>query len=85
MTSQKYQPTAKDLERWEKLDELGMTAMCGTPMSDEEYEQRLQSVINGSCFTKYLDKVLKQKQELQDKLAAIEKTEQMLRKKIAEV
>ncbi len=44
MTSRKYQPTAEDLERWEKLDELGMTAMCGTPISDEEYEQRLQSI-----------------------------------------
>ncbi|WP_243146604.1 hypothetical protein [Scytonema sp. UIC 10036] len=53
-------------------------------MSDEEYEHRLQSVIDGSCFAKYLDKVLKQKQELQDKLAGIEKTEQMLRAKIAE-
>ncbi|MBW4667947.1 MAG: hypothetical protein KME60_11080 [Cyanomargarita calcarea GSE-NOS-MK-12-04C] len=84
MTSQKYEPTTEDLERWEKLDELGMTAMCGTPMSDEEYEHRLQSVIDGSCFVKYLDKVLKQKQELEDKLAGIEKTEQMLRTKIAE-
>jgi hypothetical protein len=26
MTSQKYEPTTEDLERWEKLDELGMTA-----------------------------------------------------------
>lgn len=84
MTTQKHQPTAADLKRWEQLDELGMTAMCGTPMSDEEYEQRLQSVIDGSCFAKYLDKVLKQKLELQDQLAAIEKTEQMLRTKIAE-
>jgi hypothetical protein len=84
MTSQ-HQPTAEDLKRWEILDELGMTAMCGTPMSDEEYEQRLQSVIDGSCFVKYLDKVLNEKQKLQEKLAAVEKTEQMLRKKIAEV
>jgi hypothetical protein len=53
-------------------------------MSDEEYEHRLQSVIDGSCFAKYLEKVLKQKQELQDKLVSIEKTEQMLRAKIAE-
>jgi cell division protein FtsB len=34
---------------------------------------------------KYLEKVLKQKQELQNKLAGIEKTEQMLRAKIAEL
>ncbi len=84
MTSQQYQPTTEDLKRWERLDELGMTAMCGTPMSDEEYEHRLQSVIDGSCFTKYLNKILKQKQELQDKLKGIEQTEQMLRAKIAE-
>lgn len=43
MTSEKYQHSAVDLKRWSELDELGMTAMCGTPMSDEEYEQRLQS------------------------------------------
>ncbi len=84
MTNQKYQPTTEDLKRWQRLDELGMTAMCGTPMSDEEYEHRLQSVIDGSCFTKYLDKVLKRKKELQDKLKGIEQTEQMLRAKIAE-
>jgi hypothetical protein len=77
--------TTADLNRWEKLDELGMTAMCGTPMSDEEYEQRLQSVIDGSCFVKYLDKVLQQKLELQNQLVALSETEQMLRTKIAEV
>ena len=43
MTSEKHQLTTADLKRWEELDELGMTAMSGTPMSDEEYEQRLQS------------------------------------------
>ena len=71
MKSEKHQPTTADLKRWEELDELGMTAMCGTPMSDEEYEQRLQSVIDGSCFAKYLDKILKQKLQLQDQLAAL--------------
>lgn len=85
MTNQKERLTTEDLERWEKVDELGMTAICGTPMLNEEYEHRIQSVIDGSCFVKYLEKVLKQKQELQNKLAGIEKTEQMLRTKIAEL
>lgn len=85
MTNEKQQPTTEDLERWERWDELGMTAMCGTPMSDEEYEQRLQSVIDGSCFSKYLDKVLKQKLQLQNQLAALSETEQILLTKIAEI
>lgn len=79
-----HRKSLPEINAWvEKLHELEATAMCGTPISDEEYEQRLQSVIDGSCFAKYLDKVLKQKQEIQTKLAAIEKTEQMLRAKIA--
>ncbi|MBD2774337.1 hypothetical protein ICL16_20240 [Iningainema sp. BLCCT55] len=85
MTSEKHQPTTADLKRWEELDELGMTAMCGKPMSDEEYEQRLQSVIDGSCFAKYLNKVLKQKLQLQNQLAALSQTEQMLLTRIAEI
>ena len=83
MTSEKHQSTTASLKRWSELDELGMTAMCGTPMSDEEYEQRLQSVIDGSCFAKYLDKILKQKLHLQDQLAALLQTEEMLHAKIA--
>ena len=85
MTSEKHQRTTASLKRWEELDELGMTAMCGTPMSDEEYEQRLQSVIDGSCFAKYLDKILKQKLHLQDQLAALSQTEEMLLAKIASI
>ncbi len=83
MTSEKHQHSAASLKRWEELDELGITAMCGTPMSDEEYEQRLQSVIDGSCFVKYLEKVRVQKLHLQDQLAALSQTEQMLLTKIA--
>lgn len=85
MSNEKYQPTREDLERWERLDELGMTAMCGTPMSDEEKERRLQSVIDGSCFKKYLEGILQRKQKLLERLAATEKTEQLLRDKIAEM
>ncbi|NJN07550.1 MAG: hypothetical protein HC815_05985 [Richelia sp. RM1_1_1] len=66
------------------LDELGMTAMCGTPLSDEEYEQKLQSVIDGSGLVKYLNKVLMQKQDLLKKLADLEAVEQVLRDKIAQ-
>ncbi len=43
--------TLPEINAWvERLHELEATAMCGTPISDEEYEQRLQSVIDGSCF-----------------------------------
>ena len=85
MNHEKYQPTKEDLERWERLDELGMTAMCGTPMSDEEKDRRIQSVIDGSCFKKYLEGILQRKQKLLKRLAATEKTEQLLRDKIAQM
>ncbi len=85
MNKEKYQPTQKDLERWERLDELGLTAMCGTPMSQEEKDRRIQSVIDGSCFVKYLEGILQRKQKLLDKLAATEKTEKLLRDKIAQM
>ncbi|MEM7552488.1 MAG: hypothetical protein AAF378_00025 [Cyanobacteria bacterium P01_A01_bin.84] len=83
MTNEKYQPTKEDLERWERLDELGLTAMCGTPISDEEKDRRIQSVIDGSCLLKYLDKILKQKQEALKKLADLEEIEKVLREKIS--
>ena len=83
MTNEKYQPTKEDLERWERLDELGLTAMCGTPISDEEKGRRIQSVIDGSCLLKYLDKILKQKQEALKKLADLEEIEKVLREKIS--
>lgn len=85
MSNEKYQPTQEDLERWERLDELGLTAMCGTPMSQEEKDRRIQSVIDGSCFKKYLEGILQRKQRLLDKLAATEKTEKLLRDKIAQM
>ncbi|MEM6753071.1 MAG: hypothetical protein AAF630_08900, partial [Cyanobacteria bacterium P01_C01_bin.38] len=68
-----------------RLDELGMTAMCGTPMSQEEKDRRIQSVIDGSCFVKYLNKILERKQKLLERLATTEKTEKLLRDKIAEM
>lgn len=83
MDKQNYQPTEEEIKWRERLDELGMTAMCGTPMSDEEYEQRLQSVIDGSGLIKYLNKILKQKQEVLEKLADLEAIEQVLRDKIS--
>lgn len=85
MNNEKYQPTKEDLERWERLDELGLTAMCGTPMSDEEKDRRIQSVIDGSCFVKYLEGILQRKQKLLKKLEKTEKTEKLLRDKIAEM
>lgn len=55
-----------------------MTAMSGTPMSDEEKERRIQSVIDGSCFVKYLEKILERKQKLLKKLAATEKNREVI-------
>ena len=83
MDKQNYQPTEEEIKWRENLDELGMTAMCGTPLSDEEYERKLQSVIDGSGLLKYLDKILKQKQETFKKLADLEAIEQVLRDKIS--
>lgn len=85
MDKQNYQPTEEEIKWRERLDELGLTAMCGTPMSQEEKDRRIQSVIDGSCFVKYLEGILQRKQKLLDKLAATEKTEKLLRDKIAQM
>lgn len=84
-TSDKYKPTPEEIEKWRELDELGLTAIAGRPFSEEEYDERLQSVIDGSCFQKYLNKILRRKKETLQKLAELEETEQMLRKTIAEI
>ncbi|BAZ11681.1 hypothetical protein NIES4071_35070 [Calothrix sp. NIES-4071] len=76
----------EDLNAWvEKLHELDSSAMAGKIMTDEEYNSRLQSVIDGSCFQKYLNNILRQKEETLKKLAALEETENYLRKTISEV
>lgn len=81
----KSEPTPEELEKWgSELDELGMTAIAGRPMSDEEYNDRIQSVIDGSCFEKYLKGVLQRKEALLQKLADVEAVEQHLRNIIAE-
>lgn len=75
----------EEINAWvEQLHELESSAMAGKIMSDEEYNARIQSVIDGSCFQKYLDKILKQKEETLKKLTELSQTEQMLREKIAE-
>lgn len=80
------QKKLKEILAWvEQLHELDSSAMAGKSMTDEEYDSRLQSVIDGSCFQKYLDNILQQKQETLNKLAALEETEVYLRKTIAEV
>ncbi len=80
-----YEPTPEDLKKWEELDGLGMTAMAGRLFTDEEYNARLQSVIDGSCFQKYLNNILSTKEKTRKKLAALEETEQMLRKTLGEI
>ncbi|KYC40097.1 hypothetical protein WA1_29550 [Scytonema hofmannii PCC 7110] len=78
--------TQEEINAWvEQLHELESSAMAGKIMSDEEYNARIQSVIDGSCFQKYLDKILQQKEETLKKLTALSETEKMLREKIAEI
>ena len=84
--SAKNSYTKQEINAWvEQLHELESSAMAGRIMVDEEYNARIQSVIDGSCFQKYLDKVLLQKDETLKKLAALSQTEQMLKTKIAEI
>lgn len=76
----------ENISGWvEKLHELESSAMAGRIMTDEEYYSRLQSVIDGSCFQKYLNNILQQKEETLKKLAALEETENSLRKTISEI
>ncbi|BDA74717.1 hypothetical protein CAL7716_088830 [Calothrix sp. PCC 7716] len=78
--------TKQEVDAWvEQLHELESSAMAGRIMTDEEYNARIQSVIDGSCFQKYLNKILQQKEETLKKLADLSEAEQMLRKKIAEI
>ncbi|MBW4506334.1 MAG: hypothetical protein KME64_07470 [Scytonematopsis contorta HA4267-MV1] len=76
--------TLEEIKVWaEQLHKLESSS--GRIMSDEEYDARIESVIDGSCFQKYLNNILRQKEETLKKLAELEETEQMLRKTIAEV
>ena len=78
--------TDEELKEWgDRLDELGMTAVAGRPMSDEEYNARIQSVIDGTCFEKCLTAILRRKSKLLQELESTQKLEQQLRGYIAEI
>lgn len=75
-----------EIHAWvEKLHELENSAMICKIMSEEERNDRLQSVIDGSCFEKYLNNVLRQKELTLKKLADLEVVEENLRNIIAEL
>ncbi len=77
MSSEIYQPTSKQLQHWEKLDELDKYASAGI-MSESEQEQRVNNLLDKNYFHRRLEQLRTHKQKLLADLAWVEQREQLL-------
>ncbi|MBW4509128.1 MAG: hypothetical protein KME64_21795 [Scytonematopsis contorta HA4267-MV1] len=77
MSSEIYQPTSEQLQRWAELDELDKYASAGI-MSEEEQEQRVTAYLDKNYYPNLLEKVRQKKQKVQRFLAHLEQREQLL-------
>lgn len=77
MSSEIYQPTSKQLQHWEKLDELEKGASAGV-MSEEEQERRVNNLLDKNYFHRRLEELRTHKQKLLEDLTWVEQREQLL-------
>jgi hypothetical protein len=73
------QATAEDQLIWAELDELDSSAFSGPPISESLYQERFESIKNGSYKKKYLEILYNEKQKLLLKLERLEQFEAALK------
>lgn len=84
MSEYNNQQSAADIIRWGKrLDELDHLAVAGKAVSNEEFKQIAESVLNGTNWHTHLEKVRTKKQSLLAQIVEIEIVEQQLEQRIA--
>ncbi|RUT08455.1 hypothetical protein DSM106972_016230 [Dulcicalothrix desertica PCC 7102] len=77
MSSEIYQPTSKQLERWAKRDELDKYAFAGI-MSESEQEHHVKKFLDKNYYHHHLAQVRDNKQKLLKDLEYLEQREQLL-------
>ena len=76
------QATPEDKLIWAELDELDSSAFSGPPISARLYQERFESIKNGTYQQKYLEAVYSEKQKLLLKLEKLEQFEAALKAEI---
>lgn len=76
------QPSPEQIQYWKELDELDSSAFSGKPVSDSEFTEIVQSLLDGSNWVKRLDKVKAKKQQLLAKVAELEEIEREIEQKL---
>ncbi len=76
------QATAEDKLIWAELDELDSSAFSGPPISARLYQERFDSIKNGTYQQKYLQTLYSEKQKLLLKLETLEQFEAALKAEI---
>jgi len=82
MSSEIYQPTPEQLERWAKRDELDQYAFAGI-MSESEQGLHVERFLDQNYYHRHLELVRQRKQKLLKDLAYLEQREQLLLAQIA--
>lgn len=77
MSSENYQPTPEQLERWAKRDALDKYAFAGI-VSEEEQELQVERFLDKNYYNRHLEKVRQRKHKLLEDLAYLEQREQLL-------
>ncbi len=77
MSSEIYQPTPEQLERWAKRDELDKYAFAGI-MSESEQELHVKKFLDKNYYHHHLAQVRANKQKLLKDLEYLEQREQLL-------
>ncbi|BAZ16471.1 hypothetical protein NIES4071_83480 [Calothrix sp. NIES-4071] len=76
------QPTPEQIQYWKELDELDCIAFAGKPVSDSEFTEIVQSLLDGSNWVRHLNKVKAKKQQLLAKVAELEEIEREIEQKL---
>ncbi len=76
------QATEAEIAQWSELDELEKYACTGPQGTEEQFTDRVQSLIDGTYLQRYLEKVQAEKKNLNKRMAFLEEIEVTLLDKI---
>jgi hypothetical protein len=74
--------TEAEIARWSELDELEKYACTGPQGTEEQFTDRVQSLIDGTYLHGYLEKVQAEKKKLNNRMVLLEEIEVILLDKI---
>ncbi|MBW4668167.1 MAG: hypothetical protein KME60_12285 [Cyanomargarita calcarea GSE-NOS-MK-12-04C] len=76
--------TSAEIYQWAELDELEKYACTGPQSTNNQFADRVQSLMDGTYLQKYLEKVQAEKQKVSEKMSFLSAVEAILIEKISQ-